>query len=109
MTDTDIITLSAPILEQPHGIVLRFCKWNGTSAEDNNLADFFVSKDTVSTFDGKGRDFFMTRRKCGAVTTKYLYISDTVISGHADNIVSGTANGITYDNTAFCLREVIGV
>lgn len=103
------ITLNQLISAQPNGIVLRFCKWNGTSAEDNNLVDFFVAKSTISKHDSKGRDFFMTRRKCGAVTTKYLYITDNKISGHADNVLSGTANGITYDNTAFCLCEVIGV
>jgi len=40
---------------------------------------------------------------------KYLYISDTQIKGHDDNVKAGSSSGVSYDNGKYVLRYVIGV
>ena len=54
--------------------------------------------------------FELTNGKFGSVATKYLYINDDRIVGHADNNATGTSgSGITYANNKFVLRYVLGV
>ena len=44
------------------------------------------------------------------MATKYIYISDTTITGTDDNATVGTGtSGVTYTNNRFVLRYVIGV
>lgn len=112
MKDTHIITLSQPISLQPNGIVLVFSYYNATegAAEDVQFKEFFVPKTIVASKPGKGHCFDMSSYKYTACCTKYLYISDSQIKGHADNVAKGTAaTGITYNNTYYVLRYVLGV
>jgi hypothetical protein len=108
MTETHKITLSEPISAQPSGIVLVFSRFEG-SAQDTNFHHFFIPKAFVAAKAGYGHTFIMAANKFQVVATKYLYINDATISGHVDNGVTGTANGITYNNAGFVLRYVIGV
>lgn len=101
--------LSEPILSQPNGIVLTFSRYANGEMQDTNFHQFFVPKAFVIQKNGYGHTFFMAANKFLMVATKYLYINDTHITGHADNSATGTANGITYDNSSFVLRYVIGV
>ena len=101
--------LSEPILSQPHGIVLSFSRYANGEAQDTNFHQFFIPKAFVLQKNGFGHTFFMVANKFALVSTKYLYINNTQITGHADNNAKGTANGITYDNAAFVMRYVIGV
>ncbi len=112
MKDTHTITLSQPISLQPNGIVLVFSYYNATegAAEDVQFKEFFVPKTIVASIPGKGHCFDMSSYKYTACCTKYLYISDNQIKGHADNVAKGTAaTGITYNNTYYVLRYVLGV
>ena len=69
---------------------------------------FFVPK-YIAAVDG-GQTFIMgADAGFSAVCAKYLYIYDRKIDGHATNTASGTNNGITFDNSQFVLRYVIGV
>lgn len=110
MTETQTIELSEPISKQPNGIVLVFSRYSEGTVRDYNFNYFFVPKKHVSMYEGKGLNFFMS---CNNVFTKicskYLYIYDDKIIGNADNNVSGTANGITYDNKSMVLRNIIGI
>jgi len=101
--------LSEPILSQPNGIVLSFSRYANGAAQDTNFHQFFIPKAFVLQKNGFGHTFFMAANKFALVSTKYLYINNTHITGHADNNAAGTANGITYDNSAFVMRYVIGV
>lgn len=101
--------LSEPILSQPNGIVLTFSRYANGEIQDTNFHQFFIPKAFVIQKNGYGHTFFMTANKFLMVATKYLYINNTQITGHADNSATGTANGITYDNSSFVLRYVIGV
>lgn len=101
--------LSEPILSQPHGIVLTFSRYANGEVQDTNFHHFFVPKAFVIQKNGYGHTYFMAANKFLMVATKYLYINNTHITGHADNDATGTASGITYDNASFVLRYVIGV
>lgn len=102
-------TLAEPILSQPHGIVISFSRYANGEAQDTNFHQFFIPKAFVLQKNGYGHTFFMAANKFALISTKYLYINNEHITGHADNNAKGTANGITYDNSAFVMRYVIGV
>jgi hypothetical protein len=40
---------------------------------------------------------------------KYLYIYDNRITGHETNTASGANSGVTFNNSQYVLRYVIGV
>lgn len=101
--------LAEPILSQPNGIVLTFSRYANGAVQDTNFHQFFIPKAFVNQLNGYGHTFFMAANKFAVIATKYLYINNTHITGHADNNITGTANGITYDNASFVLRYVIGV
>ena len=110
MTDGHTATLTENVSEQPNGIVLVFCYYNGTSDTNWGWIARFVPKLLVALEPGDGHIFELTNGKFGSVGTKYLYISDSQIKGHADNNATGTAgSGITYANNKFVLRYVLGV
>lgn len=108
MTDGHTANLTEAVSDQRHGIVLVFCAYN--SADDTNYGwqSFFVPKWLVSA-STSGHTFVLARGKFTYTGTKYLYIKDTTITGHADNNLTGSNNGITYANNKFVLRYVLGV
>lgn len=108
MTAGHTASLKEAVSAQRNGIILVFCAFNG--AEDTNYSwqCFFVPKQLVA-LSTSGHTFTLSRGKFTYTGTKYLYIYDTNIKGHDDNNLSGTSNGITYNNGKFVLRYVIGV
>lgn len=108
MVGSHTIQLSEAVSAQRHGIVLVFSYYNGVDDTNFNYQSFFVPKRLVA-LTGSGHTFTMTRSKYSSVGSKYLYIRDKSIQGHADNESTGTANGVTYANNKFVLRWVIGV
>ena len=111
MTAGHTVDLSkTPISEQPNGIVLLFSAYENNEAQDYNWHSFFIPKAFIETHSGNGILFPMFTQNFGAVGNKYLYISDTRITGHANNTATGTgSSGITYKNNYWVLRYVIGV
>lgn len=110
MTAGHTATLSEKISEQPNGIQLVFCYYNGTSDTNWGWQSFFVSKQMVALEPGGGHTFNLTNGKFGTVGTKYVYINDDKIVGHADNNASGTSGtGITFNSAKFVMRYVIGL
>lgn len=109
MTAAQTANLSEPILDQPNGIVLTFSRYESGEAKDTNFHQFFIPKAFVNQMNGYGHTFFLAANKFAVVATKYLYINNDRIAGHADNNLTGTANGITFNNAGFVMRYVIGV
>lgn len=109
MNGNQTITLSEKISAQGHGIVLSFSRYVSGQAQDYAWNNFFVPIQWVNDYHGAGISFMMIQSAFEFVASKYLYISDGVITGHAQNESSGTKNGITYNNSAFVLRAVYGV
>lgn len=111
MNASQSIDLSeTPISEQPNGIVLVFCAYENDSAKDYDFKTFFIPKEAVGLKSGVGHDFILNTPNFSKMGTKYLYLSDTRITGHANNTTTGTGtSGIKYTNNYWCLRYVIGV
>ena len=108
MTSGHTANLTEAVSAQRHGIVLVFSAYNGADDTNYSWQCFFVPKQLVA-LSTSGHTFTLSRGKFSYTGTKYLYIYDTYISGHADNNLTGTANGITYSNNKFVLRYVFGV
>lgn len=113
MTDAQTIQLNEKISEQSNGIVLVFSRFSPTSnppaALNHNFSYHFIPGIIVSSTGGYGSTFMLAHSCFNTVATKYLYITDTTIKGHADNTASGSQSGITYNNSNFVLRYVVGV
>lgn len=111
MYDTQTATLSEAISAQVNGIVLVFCAWdaNTQTLQQWNWNHVYIPKQDVVYNGTTGHTMALFAYGFGSIAYKYLYISDTTITGHANNASTGTTNGITYDNSRFVLRYVIGV
>lgn len=101
--------LSQRVSAQASGIVLVFSAYSNGQVQDYNWVTHYVPKWMVSAHSGAGVCVFCCTVGFGRVGCKYLYISDSQISGQADNASTGTASGITYNNGYWVLRAVIGV
>lgn len=108
MTAGHTANLKEAVSTQRHGIVLIFSAYESASDTNYGWQCFFVPKQLVA-LSTSGHTFELSRGKHSRKGTKYLYIYDTYIAGHADNNLTGTNNGITYANNKFVLRYVIGV
>lgn len=102
------LTFSEPVSEQLTGIVLVWSWWSGSQAEDWGWETFFIPKAMVQLHDGVGYDCPLSRPKSSYFGNKYVYIYDTHIKGHADNVATGTANNVPYTNNKWVLRYVFG-
>jgi hypothetical protein len=111
MQESHTIALSEAISAQTNGVVLVFSRYSSGAAKDYNWSTHFVPKAMVSNYNGGGQLFLMSSDgSFDVMASKYLYIEDEEIRGHANNTKTGTgACGITYANNAFVLRYVIGV
>lgn len=112
MDETETITLDKPISEMPTGIVLVFSLYRDGAATDASIQSFFLSRVELQyLFSGKPHMFMMgINSNLSVFGSKYLYINEDSISGFEGNTNSGNAaSGITFDNSQFVLRYVIGV
>lgn len=111
LSETQTATLSEAISAQPHGIVLVWSYYKDGASDNSAFNPFFIPKQFVASHAGKGISMFLTTGTMGTVATKYAYISDTSIKGHANNNDGATAKscGITSTPSSFALRYVIGV
>lgn len=112
MNGEQSITLSESVSSQVSGIVLVFSGYDTstTQAKDASINTFFVSKKQVELFPSVGHTFILgINAEFSGMAAKYLYFTDTTITGHAGNTSSGTNSGISYNNSNYVLRYVIGV
>jgi hypothetical protein len=110
MTETHKITFSELASLQPSGIVLVFSEFSDGAARNQTWSSHYVHKSLIAAYSGTGNVFWMSTSNGAFVATKYLYIRDDGITGHANNglVINGTS-GITLTNNRFVLRYVIGV
>lgn len=107
--ESTLVTLSAPISTQPHGVLLMFALWddkNG-SGTNNFCASYFIPK-TCLNYWHYVPVFWQDMWRCG---TKTIYVEDTQIKGHSHNYQQGTgvATNIKYTSSWFVLRRVYGI
>lgn len=115
MQGSQTIDLSEPISKQPNGIRLVFCRYYNEEVLNGQMQTFTVSKTEIAKTEtlrtgGVSHTFLLTSEgNFSVMAAKALYISDTQITGHANNVLTGTAaTGIKYTNNAYVLRYVIG-
>ena len=108
MTNDHTAYLDESISDQPNGIVLVFSAYRSYGVQDWHWCTFFVPKYLISDSD-KGFNCPLINNEFTNVACKYIYVSDSQITGNSDNISHGTGSGITYDNRYYVLRYVIGV
>lgn len=110
MNDQQTANLSEPISAQPNGIVIVFSFYKDGVAEDASVCSFFVSKKEVELMPNAGHSFFLLINSGFSVMgAKYLTINDTSLTGSGTNAANGTNNNMTFKNTSFVMRYVIGV
>lgn len=102
-------TLSAPISEQPHGVILIFALYDPTTGGVTNVMTnpYFVPK-TAIDYDYVFTMFWENGWKAGV---KRVSVQDTQIVGNAQNDADTfkASSGITLDERWFVLRRVYGV
>ena len=114
MNASQSVTFSEALSQQEHGIVLVFSRYATTGEQNYAFSCHFISKLFVATAGGTSgvnMNLVMATTKFDYIAGKTLTITDTGITGHADNTATGTASisGITYYNDKFALRYVVGV
>lgn len=111
MSDAQTATLSEAISDQPNGIVLLWSYYVDGASDNSNFRPYFIPKQFVASHPGNGISMFMTNGTMDIAASKYVYVSDTSIKGHANNDDDATTKtcGITSTPKNFVLRYVIGV
>lgn len=109
MSDADAITLEKKISEQITGVCFIFSEQSNGEPVNQSIASFLVSKRLVLAQTGYTHCFMMSNGLFTTLGVKTLRIYDDKITGVADNIQNGTNNGITFDNSKYALRYIVGV
>lgn len=109
MHENHVCQLAEPVSKQDSGIVLVWSGYSGGAAQNYNWCYQFIPKAHVMERSGQGVTCICAGYGFSPVAAKYVYVSDTQITGNARNAQSGTTNGISWANTSFVLREVRGV
>lgn len=109
MLASQTINLSEPISSQPNGIILVWRRYADGAAQNDNIVTHFIHKFVVSAYSGRGHNLPLGTSGFTKLGCKYLYISDSSITGNDNNSKTGTANGVTFANNYWVLTNVIGV
>ena len=108
MHGSQTIYLNGNITDQPHGVVLIWCRYINGAIYNERFNSFFIPKGWVARHNGGGMNFDLTGSFNYA--TKYVYIYNNHFNGHADNTgVINSADGSIWRNNEHVLRYVIGV
>lgn len=112
MSASQYVDLAEPISQQPNGILLVWSAYTGGSAKNQGWHTTYIPKYMIeqNPSDCKISTGMMCTSDFGVVGTKVLIITDTRLTGYDQNTVSGTgASGISYNNSYYVLRYVIGI
>lgn len=111
MNASQTATLSQKVSEQQHGIVLVWQAYSSGSAQSWDYNFCFVPKWQALTNSGRGVSMWLTADAGHIVASKYIYVYDDKIVGHANNSAGATKrnSGITTTNNYWALTCVIGV
>lgn len=108
------LTFSETVSQQQNGVVLVFSRYATSGEQNYAFSCHFIPKLLVSTAGGTAgvnMNLVMATTKFDYIAGKTITITNSGITGHADNIATGKADlsGISYYNDKFALRYVIGV
>lgn len=103
------LTLAYNMSTCPSGIVLHWQAYANGETKDYDHVYTFIPKQHAVVSAGAGVVCQLASNSFAYVGTKYVYVGNSTITGHANNISTGTANGITYANNHWVLTQVIAV
>ena len=110
MKDGQEISLSDAISNQLTGIILAWSAYENSSAENYDWNYVFVPKEHALRHSGAGVAMLLISGTGWTRGSKYVYIFDNKITGHANNNkVSTEENGWIVNPSGFVLRYVYGV
>lgn len=107
MAQNQTINLSENVSDQKNGIILIWSVFEDNQAKDYWFTHTIISKKQLS-YSGDGVSCFISNNGFSRIACKYVYVKNDKINGAEGNTSSGTASGITYNNSAYVLRAVIG-
>lgn len=108
MNASQTISLSEPISKQANGIVLVW-SFYASEAKNYDFNSCYIPKEQVRLHGGAGFMSHLHNSTAIKPALKYVYINDASITGHANNSTTVTASGVTYYNSSYVLRYVLGV
>lgn len=103
------LTLAYNMSTCPSGIVLHWQAYANGETKDYDHVYTFIPKQHAVVSAGAGVVCQLASNSFAYVGTKYVYVGNSTITGHANNTATGTANGITYANNHWVLTQVIAV
>lgn len=114
LTAGQTATFSEPMSQQKNGVVLVFSRYTSSTAQDYYYSCHFIPKLLVTAATGAGQTaagvaISMATSKFDYISAKYIRVTETGVTGDETNNASGTTNGVTYNNSNFALRYIIGV
>lgn len=108
MASTTTLSLSEKISAQRNGIKLLWASGDDKDSANYDVQITDVDKNAVKLKRGKGFACPLFGGNFTSVGVKYVYITDTQITGSEQNTESGTKNGFTYNNKRYYLFAVVG-
>lgn len=110
MKEDQSITLEDAISDQLTGVILAWSAYADGAAGDYDWNYIFVPKEHALRHSGSGVAMTLISSTGWTRASKYVYISDTTISGHSNNNKESTEeNGWIVNPSGFVLRYVYGV
>ena len=111
MSSSQSVKLPEKVSQQSCGIILRWELYRSGAVTNSDYNYVFVPKWHIYDHNGGGVSHLCTTSVGGTLGTKYAYVSDTAITGSANNSEGATAmgSGITRTNNSWVLSAVIGV
>lgn len=100
---------SDSVANQTNGIVLVWSAYNDGAPADYSWNITYVPKQLIALKPGAGVTCPMFGGGFQNAGCKYVYLTDTSVRGNAINEGSGTNSGISYNNSQYILRYVIGI
>lgn len=100
--------LTETVDSQNNGIVLVWSAYSNSAVSNTNFYCYYVPKLVVSLHTGAGHAIALGG-ETGIQAHKYVYVHNDRIVGNRNNSGNNTYNGVSYQNSNFVLRYVIGV
>lgn len=109
MNEGQTYNFSDSVSNQTNGIVLVWSAYYDSAPADWNWNFTYVPKYWVANHNNNGVTCVLFGPKFADAGCKYVYVNNNSIRGTANNEGSGTSSGISYNNSKYVLRYVIGI
>ena len=105
MAGGTVINLPERLSDQPHGIILHWQGYTGSQTQNGNHSYQFIPKEHAAFGGGVGH--IMSVSDGTILGCKYLYVTNTKITGHENNNLSFDLGDVTFANNRWVLTQII--